>query len=66
MCTPISAEWEGLNLLPNFQRGGQLYGTQIFRGALMGKRVIFFWEGCNFPIKNKLKSKVFPDKKFYK
>ena len=66
MCTPISAEWEGLNLLPNFQRGGELYRTQIFRGALMGMRVIFFREGCKFPIKNKLKSKVFTDKKVYK
>ena len=49
-----------------FSKGGELYRTQIFRGALMGMRVIFFRDGFKFPIKNKLKSKVFTDKKVYK
>ena len=40
----------GANLLPNFQKGG-LDRTSIWE------------EGCNFQIKNKLKSGIFNDKK---
>ena len=46
-----------------FKKGG-LDKTSTFRGGLLGKRVVvFFRGGCNFYIKNKLKSEIFNDKK---
>ena len=60
---PISAGG-GLSLQPNFQKGG-LDRISTFRGRLLEKsRVTFFrGRGCNFHIKNKLKSEMFNDKK---
>ena len=46
----------GLNLHPNFQKGG-LDRTSTFR------EIEFFQGGCDFHIKNKLKSEIFNDKK---
>ena len=63
---------EELNLLPNFQKGGGLDTTLIFRGRLVGKRGggdLFEGgggrgeEGSNFYIKNNQKSEIFNDKK---
>ena len=66
----------GLNLLPNFQKGGGLDGPLVFRGGWGGKGggggggggwesggVTFLRKGCNFYIKNKLKSEISNDKK---
>ena len=52
MCTPSGRG--DLSLQPNFQKGGGLTGK---RGRL------FLGGGCNFHIKDKLKSKIFNDKK---
>ena len=46
-----------LSLQPNFKKVGGLTGLQLLEGS--------FWErgkGCNFHIKNKLKSEIFNDK----
>ena len=53
----------GLNLQPNFQKGGGLDRTLVFRGELLVKRGWLFSGGCNFLTKNKLKSGIFNDKK---
>ena len=38
--------------------------TSAFRGGLLRKRrMSFFRGGCNFHVKNKLKSEIFNDKK---
>ena len=39
--------------------------TSIFREGLLGKRGLNFWGlgGCNFHIKDKLKSEIFNDEK---
>ena len=59
----LSAGGRGLNLQPNFQKGG-LEKTPTFRGELLGKKgVTFFRWGCNFHIKNKSKPEVFINKK---
>ena len=56
----------GLSFLLNFQKCG-LDKTSNLIGRLLGKREWFFsgdsGRGCNFHIKNKLKSKIFNDKK---
>ena len=52
---PKQKKIAGLSLQPNFQKGG-LDRTSNFRGG------DFFREGCNFHIKNKLKSEMFNDK----
>ena len=59
-----------LNLLPNFQKGG-VGRTLVFRGGFVKKRGVTFLMGrggggvggCNFYLKNKLKSEIFNDKK---
>ena len=45
-----------------FKKGGGLDRTSTFRDGLLGKRAWLFWGegGCNFFIKNKLKSELFP------
>ena len=44
--------------------GGGLDKTSTVRGGLLEKMgVTFFREGCNFHIKNKLRSEIFNDKK---
>ena len=43
--------------------GGGLDRTSAFRGGLLGKSGVTFFRGCNFHIKNKLKSHIFNDKK---
>ena len=37
VCTPFFFSG-GLNLLPNFQKGGDLTGPQFLEGELLGKR----------------------------
>ena len=71
VCTPPSSFLLGvLNLLPNFEKGGGGLGrTFIFNGMLVGKSGETFSRegGCNFYIKDKLKSEIFNDqKKVYK
>ena len=53
---------KGLNILPNFQKGGH-DKISIFRGRFAGKDRVNFFRGCNFYIKNKQKSEIFIDKK---
>ena len=61
---PLSA-W-GLSLQPNFWKGGTWQDLNFERG-LLGKRGGDFFQGVAvFFIKNKLKSKIFNDKKLYK
>ena len=57
-----------LNLLPDFKkRERELDRILILRGRLVGKRgVTFLRGGCNFYIKNKLKSEIFNEKKVVK
>ena len=53
-----------MSLQPNFQKEGGLDRISTFRGVLLGKRgVTLFRGGCNFHIKNKLKSEIVNDKK---
>ena len=61
-----------MNLPPNFQKGGGLDRTLIFRGGVGGNEGVTFSNflrggegGCNFYIKDKLKSEMFNDKKNY-
>ena len=62
-CTPLSAG--GVNLQPNFQKGeGGLKGPQLLKGGWWERGGdIFQGKGCNFYIKDKLKSEIFNDKK---
>ena len=61
----------GGGLQPNFQKGGGLTGPQLLEWGCWEKGRWHFsrgWVGggCNFHIKNKLKSEIFNDKKVYK
>ena len=58
---PLSAG--ELSLQPNFQKGGGLTGPQLLEGGCWERGGDFFQGGCNFHIKNKLKSEIFNDKK---
>ena len=61
MCTHLSvSRVEPPTKFPN--RGG-LGKTSTFRGGCWERGGDFFREGCNFYIKNKLKSEIFNDKK---
>ena len=53
----------GVSLQPNFQKGGGLTGPQLLEGGCWERGGDFFQGGCNFHIKNKLKSEIFNDKK---
>ena len=53
----------GLNLQPNFQKGGGLDRTSTFRGGVLGKKGGLFSERLQFSHKNELKSKIFNDTK---
>ena len=54
------SEW-GREPPTKFSKKGK---TSTFRGGLLEKMgVTFFREGCNFHIKNKLRSEIFNDKK---
>ena len=52
----------GLNLLPDFQKGGGLTGPQFLEGGCWERGGDFFQGGCNFLTKDKLKSEIFNDK----
>ena len=52
-----------LSLQLNFQKGGGLTRPQLLEGGSGKKGGDFFQGGCNFHIKNKLKSEIFNDKK---
>ena len=56
----------GVNLLPNFQKGGSLTGPQFLEGVCWERGGWLFSEGVKFFDKNKLKSEIFNDKKVYK
>ena len=65
---PLSAVcWGGgvLSLRPNFQKGG-LDRISVFRGEVAGKEEVTFSREVQFLHKNKLKSKIFNDKKVCK
>ena len=54
--------WGELNLQPNFQKGGVWQDRNFKRGVAGKEGSDFFQGGCNFHIKNKLKSEIFNDK----
>ena len=61
---PYSAGAEGGVESPTKVSKRWLDRTSTFRGGLLGKRgVTLFRVGCNFHIKNKIKSEIFNDKK---
>ena len=43
--------------------GGRVNRISVFREGLLGKKIDLFQGGCNFYIKNKLKSEIINDKK---
>ena len=47
------------------KRWGDLTGPQLLEGGCWERGGDFFQEGCNFHIKNKLKSEIFNDKKSF-
>ena len=60
---PLFLQERGLSLQPNFQKGG-FDRTSALEGGCWERWSDFFqWGGCNFHIKNKLKSEIFNDKK---
>ena len=62
MCFP-SFCWGGgggLNLLPNYQKGG---AREDLRGGLLEKRGLTFGGGVAILQKNEMKSEIFDDKK---
>ena len=60
----LLGEWGGVWACYETFKKGWLDRTTIFRGGLLGKRgVTFFQGGCIFSIKNKLKSEIFNYKK---
>ena len=68
LCTPrfcYGGGGGGVELPTKFSKGGEGLGkTSIFRGTLLGKNgVTFYRGGCNFYMKDKLKSEIFNGKK---
>ena len=65
VCTPHPFYWGGgLNLQPNFQKGGGLDRTQLLeRGCWERGDDFFQGGGVHFSQKNKLKSEIFNHKK---
>ena len=59
---PLSAG--GLNLLPNFQKGG-LTGPQLLDGGWWERGGDFFHGECNFYVKDKSKSEIFINKNIF-
>ena len=53
----------GLNLLPNFHKGGAWQDLNFETGVAGKEGRNFFQEGLQFYKKNKLKSAIFNDKK---
>ena len=53
----------GIVCTPPFLLGGGLTGPQLLEGGCWERGGDFFQGGCNFHIKNKLKSEIFNDKK---
>ena len=69
VCTSsLSAGGRGeVNLLPNFQKGGELDRTSVFIGGCWERGGDFpQGGGYNFSIKDKLKPGIFNDKKVFK
>ena len=52
---PLSTGCRGVNLQPNFQKGGGLDRTSTFRGDLLGRRGVTLLGGLQFSHKNKSK-----------
>ena len=50
---------------PLWKRGGGLTGPQFLEGGCWERGGDFFQGGCNFYIKDKLKSEIFNDKKVF-
>ena len=59
MCTSPFCRWGGGRGRGEPLTKGGLDMISIFRGELLGKRGMTFFRGCNFYIKNKLKSDIF-------
>ena len=53
----------GLSFQHKFQKWGGLTRSQLLEGVCWERGGNFFQGGCNFDIKNKLKSEIFNDKK---
>ena len=62
VCTPPFLRGR-LSLQPNFQKGVSLIGPLLLEGVVGKEGHDFFQGGCNFHIKNKLKSEIINDKK---
>ena len=66
VCTPPPSPpfcW-GVELLPIFQKGGGLTGSQFNRGGCWERGLDLFGRGdCSFYIKNKVKCQMFNSKK---
>ena len=56
----------GVNPPTTFSKSGGLTRPQLLEGGCWERGGDFFQEGCDFHIKNKLKSEIFNDKKVYK
>ena len=61
---PLSAV--GVEPPTKFSKRGGLAGPQLLEGDCWERGGDFFQGGCNFHIKNKLKSEIFNAKKVYK
>ena len=61
MCTPLPFPLEGR--IEIFKKDGGLTGPQLSDQGFWERGGYIFQGGCNFQIKNKLKSEIFNDKK---
>ena len=61
-CAPLLSAG-GWAFNTNFKNGGGLTRSQLLEGVCWERGGNFFQGGCNFDIKNKLKSEIFNDKK---
>ena len=59
----LSAGGGGVETPTKFSKRGGLTGPQLLEGVAGKEGGDFFQGGCNFHIKNKLKSEIFNDKK---
>ena len=63
---PLAFLQGGVDPPTNFSKRGVLTRPQLLKGVAGKEGVTFFRVGCNFHIKNKLKSEIFNGKKVYR
>ena len=63
VCTPPFLQGGGGKPPTKFSKRGGLTGPTLLEGGCWERGGDFFQGGCNFHIKNKLKSEIFNDKK---